>query len=327
MKQIIISAVLALAILAAACGVGGSGEDGQSESVNQEVAAMMEGLTKAFFNGKVSKVLTYLSVECTDEQREEVAGAVLFAAFAGGAAEVTVNPDLLQVYVVDADHVVVSAVQPDGAVVLTVDGRPIPSEDVAYDEPLKLVRESGVWVVEDCAGFAMAGESDEVTPTTELREYGFGEAISVDAADLPVLVGQENLEGETQITFLEVEFVDGIEDQFTGRGTIRPLGRFVIVFYAVNNDLNVEIQPATQIGDEFILMDDRDRQWETVDYTGNYGGVSGSAAVARGFAQPETMVPPGFERTTAVVYDVPLDANELALVWAELGIRVFLPLK
>lgn len=317
--------ILLLGLVAFACGGGSSGGGGQSESVDEEVAAMMEGFTSALFNGEAVKVLTYLSKECTDEQREEIAGAaVLAAVFVGGEAVITVNPDLLQVDVMDPDHVVVPAVQPDGAVVVTVDGRPLPSEDDA-EEPLRLVREGGVWVVEDCEGFATDGDSDDVTPATELREFGFGDVITVDAADLPALLGQESLKGETQLTFLEAEFADEIEDQFTGSGTIRPRGKFVIVYYAVKNDLNLGIQPSTQIGGEFVLIDESDRQWETVDYSGNYGGVSGSAAVARGFEQPETMVPPGFENTTAVVYDVPLDASGLALVSAELGIRVPLP--
>lgn len=166
--------------------------------------------------------------------------------------------------------------------------------------------------------------SKEATPHA-VETYELREPIKVDASDLATLLGQESLAGQVTITFLEVEYADGIEDRWTGKGTIQPRGKFVIVYYSARNDLNVKMQPATQISDDFVLNDDRGRQWETVDWTDYYGGVSGSAAVARGYERPETWVPPGFQFTTAAVYDVPLDATGLALVWSETGIRVRIP--
>ena len=54
---------------------------------------------------------------------------------------------------------------------------------------------------------------------------------------------------------------------------IKSRGQFVIVYYAVMNNLNIEMQPATQISDQLYVTDDEGRRWERVDYTGNYGNV------------------------------------------------------
>ena len=59
-----------------------------------------------------------------------------------------------------------------------------------------------------------------------------------------------------------------------------------------------------------------------MDYRGNYFGVSGSAAVAKGYEQPESWVPPGFEQVTAAVFEVPVDPQNLVLVWEKAGIKL-----
>ena len=61
-----------------------------------------------------------------------------------------------------------------------------------------------------------------------------------------------------------------------------------------------------------------------MDYTGNYFGVSRSAAVAKGYEQPKSWVPPGFEQVTAAVFEVPADAQNLVLVWEKAGIKLSL---
>ena len=61
-----------------------------------------------------------------------------------------------------------------------------------------------------------------------------------------------------------------------------------------------------------------------MDYTGNYFGVSRSAAVAKGYEQPKSWVPPGFEHVTAAVFEVPADAQNLVLVWEKAGVKVSL---
>jgi len=85
------------------------------------------------------------------------------------------------------------------------------------------------------------------------------------------------------------------------------------------------MQPGTQINDRWYLTDDRERRWDTADYTGGYFGISGSAAVAKGYEQPASSVPPGFEQVTAAVFEVPADAQNLVLVWEEARVKVSLP--
>ena len=90
------------------------------------------------------------------------------------------------------------------------------------------------------------------------------------------------------------------------------------------NNLNIEMQPATQINDQLYVTDEKGRRWETVDYRGTYGNVSGSAAVAKGYESPASWVPPGFEQVTAAVFEVPADAQNLVLVWEKAGVKVSL---
>jgi len=52
--------------------------------------------------------------------------------------------------------------------------------------------------------------------------------------------------------------------------------------------------------------------------------TSGSAAVAKGYEQPESWVPPGYEHVTAAVFGVPSDVQNLVLVWEEVGVHVSL---
>ena len=46
--------------------------------------------------------------------------------------------------------------------------------------------------------------------------------------------------------------------------------------------------------------------------------------VAKGYEQPESWVPPGFEQVTAAVFEVPADAQNFVLVWEKAGIKVSL---
>ena len=87
-------------------------------------------------------------------------------------------------------------------------------------------------------------------------------------------------------------------------------------YYAVMNNLNLEMQPAWHINDQLYVTDEEGRRWETA------GGVSSSAAVGKGYEQPASYVPPGFEQVTAAVFEVPADAQNLVLVWEKAGVQV-----
>ena len=162
------------------------------------------------------------------------------------------------------------------------------------------------------------------SPPVPLSFYTLGEAITIDSSQLRRNAGQSELTGQIVLTFREHESTGEIEDQFTGPGMIKSRGQFVIVYYAVMNNLNLEIQPATQVNYRLYVTDDKGRRWEIADYTGNYGNVSGSAAVAKGYEQPASHVPPGFEQVTAAVFEVPADAQNLVLVWEKAGVKVSL---
>mgnify|MGYP000731166581 CR=1 FL=1 len=90
------------------------------------------------------------------------------------------------------------------------------------------------------------------------------------------------------------------------------------------NNLNIEMQPATQINNQLYVTDEKGRRWETADYRGTYGNVSGSAAVAKGYEQPASYAPPGFEQVTAAVFEVPPAAESLALVCQKAVIKLSL---
>lgn len=163
------------------------------------------------------------------------------------------------------------------------------------------------------------------TPTPPpISAFALREPLVVTAAAIPPLLGEPEPMGKVKVTFHRYEFATEITDRFTGRDNIKSRGQFLIVYYSIANDLNSRIQPSTQVNDRFYVVDERGRRWERADYTGGYGGLSASAAVAKGYDQPETWVAPGFENTTAIVFEVPTDVNRLTLVWERAGLKIVL---
>ena len=157
------------------------------------------------------------------------------------------------------------------------------------------------------------------SPPVPLSFYTLGEAITIDSSQLPdlMLMGQPELTGQIVLTFRAHESTGEIEDQFTGQGIIKSRGQFVIFYYSVMNNLNLEMQPGWHINDQLYVTDEEGRRWETADY-------GSSAAVAKGYEQPASWVPPSFEQVTAAVFEVPADAQNLVLVWEKAGIKLSL---
>ena len=157
------------------------------------------------------------------------------------------------------------------------------------------------------------------SPPVPLSFYTLGEAITIDSSQLPdlMLMGQPELTGHIVLTFREHESTGEIEDQFTGQGIIKSRGQFVIFYYSVMNNLNLEMQPGWHINEQLYVTDEEGRRWETADY-------GSSAAVAKGYEQPASWVPPSFEQVTAAVFEVPADAQNLVLVWEKAGIKLSL---
>jgi hypothetical protein len=96
----------------------------------------------------------------------------------------------------------------------------------------------------------------------------------------------------------------------------------VVVYYEVVSDLNRRMQPGTQINDNLVLTDNRQREWEVADYQGDYYGISGDAADAVLCDAPEGWIGAGFTGCTAAVFDVPTDGEGFSLVWKEAGVLI-----
>lgn len=61
-----------------------------------------------------------------------------------------------------------------------------------------------------------------------------------------------------------------------------------------------------------------------MDYTRNYGEVSGSVAVAKGYGQSALWITQGLEQVTAAVFEIPPAVESLALVWQKAVIKLSL---
>jgi hypothetical protein len=157
-----------------------------------------------------------------------------------------------------------------------------------------------------------------------LRSVGISEGFTVDAQALAELLGEGSLSGSILVRVTDSEARPSIHSDFYGQQDAR--GKFVVIYYEVESDLNRRMQPATQINDQLTLMDDRGRQWESADYQGDYFGISGDAAEARGCDEPAAWIGAGFMGCTAVVFDVPKDASGFTLRWQEAGVSIALGL-
>lgn len=158
------------------------------------------------------------------------------------------------------------------------------------------------------------------------RMVSLNEPVTVNGSKLVPLTGQRAFSGDVVVTFIGAEKAGEIVDRACGTGNMTPRGRWVIIYYSVKNDLNEQIQPATQLADDFVLTDAKGRTWTNGDY-GDYCFLSANAAEARGYSGPESDVGAGFSGTTAIVFDAPTDANGLQLEWKAAATKVNLGLK
>lgn len=158
-----------------------------------------------------------------------------------------------------------------------------------------------------------------------LKTISMNKPITVNASQLEPLADEKEPKGEIEITFKNSETASSFEDQFTNEGSLSAQGKFVVVYYAVKNNMKGNFQPATQINDKVLLRDGKDREWNCIDYQGPLQtGVSGNFAVLKNLKQPEEMVGAGFSSDTAVAFDVPKDAKGLVLVSEVLGFKLSL---
>jgi len=157
--------------------------------------------------------------------------------------------------------------------------------------------------------------------------FSLGQQITVDAQNLPQLAGEAHLRGQITVTFERVTVADSYNDDICGGGNVTAKGKFVVVAYRVRNDAQARMQPATQLGDEFLLVDGRGRQWQGADSASDYCFIDANwAELFPGGEGPEHLIDPGFEGLTAVVFDVPNDAEQLTLQNSSLRFKVDLGL-
>lgn len=181
---------------------------------------------------------------------------------------------------------------------------------------LPLTKKDGRWKI--------SWQSAEVSRPTTV--YGLGETVTIGDTYLTRLHGRPKPVGNLDVVFGSAERATSVEDHFTGQGPQTPKGVFIAVYYCLTNNLNSGFQPSTQLNDCLLLKDDRGRQWEKIDYTGNHIARSADFAVAKGMDQPEADVGAGFSACTAIAFDVPVNATGLHLFSEQFGIEVTLNL-
>lgn len=324
MRIIELVLLVALAVPLSACG-GGGGPLSRADA-EKEIERDLQAFAEALSDNEMVTAYAFLSEECRQELSLEdfASSMLLMRAFLGEEWAFRVESvDVLE-FQGDRATVMVDAW-------LEIEGEEIDAEEGEEEAPETLVREDGKWRTTDCESFTVGSdegilvEDDEERETEEARPLAsvqVGESFQVDADELGESYGEDPLSGTISIRLTDVETAAAVD---SGYGeTQKARGEFVVVHYEVVSDLNRRMQPGTQINAELVLIDDRERQWETADYEGDYYGISGDAAEAVGCDRPEVWLGAGFSGCTAAVFDVPTDAQGFALVWRTAGVSVAL---
>ena len=165
MPRTLIWAGVVLLIVAAACGGGG----GEPPS-NRDIADTLTGFAEAFAGGETEELARYWSSECEGSTRSLQMSAAttfkqLFEMVVGeGDYRIAIDAGKLDFDVIDDTHVIVPLDQPEGAVVATIGGRPIPSgsgKTLVSEVPIALAREDGEWRVTTCELFVTEDDGEE----------------------------------------------------------------------------------------------------------------------------------------------------------------------
>ena len=168
MPRTLIWAGALLLIVAAACG----GDGGGGPPSNRDIADTLTGFAEAFAGGEADELAGYWSSECEGSTRSLQMSAArtfkqLFEMVVGeGDYRIAIDAGKLDFDVIDDTHVIVPLDQPEGAVVATIGGRPIPSgsgQTLVSEVPIALAREDGEWRVTTCELFVSedAGEEEQ----------------------------------------------------------------------------------------------------------------------------------------------------------------------
>ena len=188
----------------------------------------------------------------------------------------------------------------------------------------------GAFVPEEDAVVTTRGltEPEKVTLET-LPPLGtqatLGQPFSIDASLLPGL-GVPMLTGELAVNFLWTERGAGVNPDtmflVIGEGaTMLPAsklgkarqGEFVAVHYTVDNKADIRIQPQARLTANLNLIDSQGRKYTPAGIK-LHGFAAGSGfALQSGGSDTRDWLEPGNTATTAVAFDIPLDASGLRL--------------
>lgn len=299
-----------MAMILMAC----SGGDGEAD-----IRKTVEGFFNAINEDDLPAAYTFLSEECKEQVTfGEFAGGMVFAQAFLGEGEFKVK-DVRIIELKDDEAII------ESEIVLVSDGEEIELED-GDATPIVMVKEDGRWRSTDCEDFldgdtdAEAGKAVETPTVVALEMIDLGDVAEVDASVLPELAGESLLAGNLSVRFISAEVTPFIDTEFEGRQDAR--GKFLVVVYEVESNLDARMQPATQISDKLVLTDNKGRKWERADYEGDYGGISNDAAEARGCDSAAAWIGAGFTGCTAIVFDVPEDATGFSLQWERAGLSV-----
>ena len=150
-----------------------------------------------------------------------------------------------------------------------------------------------------------------------------GQPFATDASLLPA-TGAPTLTGELALNFLWTERGTTVSSQtmlsVTGATLIRASevgkatqGEFVAVHYTVENMADVRIQPLARLTANLNLIDSQGRKYTPAGFQ-LHGFLAGSGfALQSGGSDTRDWLEPGNTATTAVAFDIPLDASGLRL--------------
>ena len=150
-----------------------------------------------------------------------------------------------------------------------------------------------------------------------------GQPFTVDASLLPA-TGAQTLTGELALNFLWSERGTTLNSQtmlsVTGATLIiaskvgkATQGEFVAVHYTVENKADIRIQPLARLTGNINLIDAQGRKYTPAGFQLHGFLVGAGFALQSGGSDTRDWLEPGDAATTAVAFDVPLDASGLRL--------------
>ncbi len=167
----------------------------------------------------------------------------------------------------------------------------------------------------------IGGLAGRPRPVAAIRQV-----VTVPGDRLEPNLGQTKFTGSIQFSVVDVEELHVVEgDRYRCGGTMRPKGKFIAVYFTVKSDLNQSLNFPTQVIDELQLVDKRRRSWrDAEDFGGNCQLTANVLAHRDPLERPASSIGAGFTGTSAIVFDVPTDAEDFTPEWAAADVRIYI---